>query len=1020
MNKIKSNFMEKSLQKRVFTLILFLFMGMNMIYAQQKSVTGTVVDESNAPLPGVTVMVKGTTIGTVANTDGFYSISVPGENATLVFSFIGMKTQEVVVGNETTVNLKMMPDAIGIGEVVAIGYGTQSRQAVTGSVTVADLETYRDIPVNNVLETVKGTIPGLIVGSTNSAGAQAGLMVRGQNSPTAGNSPLIVVDGVIYHGSLNDISPDDIISFTVLKDASAAAVYGSRSANGVILLKTKSGKGINGKARFNVKLTYGITNQLKPLELFDADGYIKRLIDINAYNGTTVTMDEVPNYMSQYERENYLATPNHKPTLKDPYSLIQQTGYNRKANISLSNSTEKSNYYISLSGIDQKGVVLNDKYQNFTARMNISSDVTDWFNLGIKTFYSFRDYSGSSPRMSYATILSPWAKIYEDDGTYTKFPNTTTSAPSPFWDIATVDVSLSNNLNGIISAVIKVPWIQGLSYNMNLSESMRWYERSYFYDDYTIVGQGVNGKGGRSYSKTNNMLIDNILRYKRIFADKHEVGVTALYSVEQSKWENMALSAEQFENMVLMDYKLENGTTQKVNTGGGESAGIGMMARATYTYDKRYSLTATIRRDGYSAFSRNKKWGNFSSFGFNWNVARESFMENVDAIDNLALRVSYGSTGNQAFGAYSTLAKVGTSKYVLAGQDGYNITQYISSLEASNLGWETTTGTNIGIDFAVLNNRISGSVEGYMTATTDLIFNRSLPTTSGYGRIKDNVGEIANRGIEVALHTVNIQKNDFQWSSDFAFSLNRNKVVSILGEDNDEDGVEDDLISSGYFMGRSLGTIYSSKILGIYQQEDVDNGTIMTGMRPGDYILEDISGADDEPDGKINSHDRQFLGVSKPNFRWSWTNSFKYKDFTLMAFIYSIWGGNDYFLGSVTPYNNAYSMRTDINTPAYDYWTPDNTGAEFPRLDYNKKAAFRGTRRYDRSFIKLQKLSLSYNMDRLVKPVGLNNMLLSVSADNLSVWAKEWPGLDPETGAGLNNNSRPSMRTILFSLSFNF
>ena len=637
---------------------------------QENTVSGTVTDASGGPLPSVTVVIKGTTKGTITDIDGNYSLqNVPGD-ATLVFSFIGMKMQEISVAGKTSIDIVMEEDAIGIEEVVAIGYGTQNRQEITGAIAVANLGNFREVPVNNILETVKGTIAGLSVGSTNTAGAEASLLIRGQNSigsKGADNSPLLVVDGVIYNGSLNDISTEDIENLTVLKDASAAAVYGSRSANGVILIETKKGRGINGKPKFNVKLSYGIVNELKRLKVYDADGYIQRLIDINAYAGVEVNRDNMELYLTENERQNYLATPDHKATLTDPYGLIGQSGFNRKADISVANSFEKANYYISISGTDQKGVVLNDRYKNMTGRINISSDLTKWFNLGVKSFYSFRDYSGASPSMTSATGLSPWAKIYAEDGLYERYPNTTTSITSPFWQIATVNVDKRYQLNGVVSAVLKAPWVKGLSYNLNLSGSSIWNEGSSFNDLHTNAGFSANGTGSRSYNKTNYTQADNIIRFKRLFKDKHDVNVTLLYSVEQTKSESMSLSAQNFENMVLLDYKLQNGLTQTVGTSGGESANIGMMARASYAYDRRYSLTGTIRRDGYSGFSLNKKWGNFGSLGFNWNITNESFMDNLNVVDNLALRVSYGSNGNQAIAPYNTLAKVGTDKYVLGG-----------------------------------------------------------------------------------------------------------------------------------------------------------------------------------------------------------------------------------------------------------------------------------------------------------------------------------------------------------------
>ncbi len=391
-------------------------------------------------------------------------------------------------------------------------------------------------------------------------------------------------------------------------------------------------------------------------------------------------------------------------------------------------------------------------------------------------------------------------------------------------------------------------------------------------------------------------------------------------------------------------------------------------------------------------------------------------MKDIEQIDNLALRLSYGSNGNQSISPYTTLATVGTDKYIFAGDPSYSITQYISSFALNDLGWETTTGFNGGIDFSLFGNRLSGSVDAYFTNTTDLLFSLALPTISGKSSITSNLGKIQNKGVEISLHSLNISKKDFSWSTDFAFSLNRNKVATIYGEDNNGDGKEDDLISSGYYIGKSLGTIYDYKIIGMWQQEDVDNGTIMEGMRPGDYKIEDVN-----QDGKIDSeHDRQFLGTSKENFRWSMTNTLTYKDWTLMIYINSVWGGNGYFKAPNTPYNDEYINSGAHNRTILDYWTPENTDAKYPRLDYQQNARYTATLYQDRSFIKLQKVALTYNLSKFVKKIGLNNMKLSLSADNLFEFSPYWDGLDAETEQGLSINARPSIRTYQMNLIFNF
>lgn len=984
---------------------------------QLRKITGTVKDASGEPIIGANIVEKGTTNGSISDVDGQFTLTLP-ENATLEISYIGYVTQELSVKGKSALKIVLSEDSQALDEVVVIGYGTLNKQAITGAIAKANIDTYRDVPTNNIMETIKGSVPGLNVGGVNKAGSVAGFSIRGQNSTRdGGNNPLIVLDGAIYDGSLADIPSEDIESFTVLKDASAAAVYGSRSANGVILIQTKRGRSNSSKPEFSVNLSYGISNELKRLKVYDAPGYLRRILDIRRANGLDADPEKMNIYLQAEESKNYNATSDHQPTFSDPYELFRQNAYNVKANVSISNSSDFANYYISAALTDQKGVVMNDRYKNFSGRMNIDSNLTSWLKVGVKANYSIRDYSGDSPSMIKAAQFSPYASLYDEEGRYLQYPQTTTSFESPFWSMKTDDTEKYNILGAILNGKITIPWVKGLSYEMVYSNTLRWSQKYNFYDEYTTAGQGKNGKGERNHANNYNMLLDNMIKYNNTFNKKHNVDVTLLYSRERRTWESTQAYAENFDNTILGDNKLEDGKKQTVNTGAGESGAIAWMARGTYTFDSRYSVTGTVRRDGCSAFSINRKWATFASGGLNWNISNEAFMKEVTPINNLALRVSYGSNGNQSIDPYSTLAKVGTNKYIFAGDPSYSITQGISSFALNDLGWEKTTGFNFGLDFSVLNNRLSGAVDAYLSNTTDLLFSLSLPTVSGKSSILSNLGKIRNKGVEIGLHSVNIESKDFRWTSDFAFSLNRNKVVTIYGEDNDGDGKEDDLISSGYFIGKTLGTIYTYKVDGMWQQSDVDNGTIMDGMRPGDYKLQDVDG-----DGKITSDkDRQFLGTSKENFRWSFTNTLSYKDLSLMIYINSIWGGNGYFLsGSNTPYNDEYVNSAAHNRTVYDYWTPENTSAKYPRPDYNVNARYKGTKYVDRSFIKLQKIALSYDFSRLVKPYGFNNVRLSLSADNLFTFAPHWDGLDPETNSGLTISSSPSIRTYQMTLMFNF
>jgi TonB-linked SusC/RagA family outer membrane protein len=525
----------------------------------------------------------------------------------------------------------------------------------------------------------------------------------------------------------------------------------------------------------------------------------------------------------------------------------------------------------------------------------------------------------------------------------------------------------------------------------------------------------VSGTGSRIYERGTATLFDHIIRYNKTFLGKHNVDATLVHSETSYETYGQSSSAKGFDNEQLGTNRLQAGATQTVATSATERESIGQMARLTYTYGGKYSVTGTIRHDGFSAFSANHKYGDFSSVGVNWNISKEKFMEG-SLFNNLALRASYGTVGNQSIEPYSTLSKIGNGYYYYQGDANYTYTQAISTLGNDNLLWESTTGLNFGLDFSLLRNRISGSLDGYITRTNDMAFTLSLPSASGFTNITANAGEVQNRGIEMNLHSLNIKNGKFSWTSDAAFSLNRNKVTHLLGDRNG-DGKEDDIVSSGLFIGKSLGTVYDYKVTGMWQQSDKDAGNIPTGFQPGHYKLLDVN-----RDGKIQSDsDRVFLGNTNANFRWSLTNTFSYGNFSLLVYINSIWGGNDWFInGGNTPWKDDYANRGDLNHAVYDYWTPNNTNAEFPRISYKDKATVKAPKYYDRSFIRLQKLALSYDASTIAKKYGMQGLGISVSADNLGTYAPHWIGLDAATGSGLTTSSIPSLRTYTVNLNINF
>ena len=986
-----------------------------------KVVKGRVADEKGNPLEGVSVQVKGTSIGTMTNAKGEYQLTVDGKRkAVLVFTSIGMEKQELSAEGDRDLLVTLTSSVAEEQEVVVVGYGTQRKHAVTGAVAKADLKTYDKVPVNNIMETLKGTVAGLNVGEANTAGGVPGFTIRGTNS-MGSTAPLIVLDGVMFSGSMADISPADIESVTVLKDASAAAVYGARSANGVLLIETKKGSGINGKPKFELRTSYGIVSELKPLNVYDANGYMQHLYDFITDNGTNITFDQTPNYLQVAEKANYDATPDHAATLDDPYSLFRQTGRNINTAFSVSQRTDKMSYFLSGNLTDQKGVIINDAFKHYSLRLNLESKVTDWLTLGVRSYYSYRDYpdariygvgtGGSSPY-----LFSPYANVEGADGSYNMYPQTTTSFINPFLVRATEAYNKTNNLNAILYGTVKVPWIKGLTYTATYSKTLNTNENGSFYGLKTYEGLAPKGKGARNYSRGTATLFDHIIKYNRTFARAHNVDLTLLHSEQKNTAYGQGSSATGFDNDQLGTNRLQAGAIQNVSSSASENKSIGQMARLTYTYNSKYSLTGTIRHDGFSAFSANHKYGDFMSVGANWNITEENFMKDLSFFNSLALRASYGTNGNQSIAPYSTLSRISNGYYYYQGDANYTYTQGITTLGNEELVWESTTGFNAGLDFAILNNRISGSIDAYMTRTNNLAFPLDLPGASGFPTITANAGEIANRGFEINLRTVNIEGGAFTWRSEAAFSLNRNKIEHLLGDRNG-DGKEDDIVNSNLFIGKSLTAVYAYNVTGMWQQDDKDKGTIMAGFQPGHYKLQDVNN-----DGKITSDaDRMFLGNSNANFRWSLTNTFGYGNFSLLVYLNSIWGGNGWFInGGNTPWDDGYANRGDMNHPVYDYWTPNNPNAEFPRLSYKDKATVKAPKYYDRSFIRLQKLALSYDATKYAKRYGINGLNLAITADNLGTYAPHWVGLDAATGSGLTVSSIPSLRTVSMNLNVNF
>ena len=988
---------------------------------QQISVSGAVTDASTGVvMPGVNIVVKGTTIGTISDPSGRYSLTVLDRNATLIFSFIGYVTQEIPLNGRTTLNIVLASEVTGLEEVVVIGYGTMKKRDLTGSINRADIEIFEDQPNISLMQSVQGTVAGLNVGQVTQAGENPSFTIRGRTSISGRQDPLIVLDGVIYRGSLIDINPDDIEGLDVLKDNSAAAVYGSQASNGVILITSKSGKGKNMRPLINYSASFAFQSPAHELVPLSPEGFIQKTTETDWLNSRTPEsgyLEPKPGYSptavfkTNAQIENYNAG---KST--DWYHLVTNDNiYVQQHNLSLTSKNEFLNYFISVGLTDDQGFALNEKYKRYNARINVDNHVTDWFSIGVQTFASISDYSGLSPSLS-NRFRMPFDVAYDDDGKIINLPGDLGVNPLLIADAE--DLDIRNNIFGNIYANINIPFIEGLSYKINFANNLITTRRYTF----EFYDQGFTGSASKTNGNQYDMSSDNIVNYKRRFNNVHNLDITLLYGFEKRKYDGTNASSSDFINPVLGYNRLQAGNVelQRVTSSAWAESSLYSMGRFFYSFRDKYMITGTIRRDGFSGFSEKNKFGLFPSIALAWVLTEESFFKNIsNIVDLLKFRMSYGSTGNRTISRYQTLAQVSGS-FQYSNQTGASVYgQEITSLASPNLKWETTTGINLGIDFGILKSRITGSIDYYNNNTTNLLYNVDIPSIGRFSKFPDNLGKINNYGLEISLSSVNISKGSLTWTTDFVFSRDRDKLIKLLGFDNNGDGKEDDLISEGLFIGKPLSVRYDYETTGeLYQLGD----EIPSWAAVGTLVL-----VDQNDDSKMDPSDKVILGYVEPAYRFSINNNLRYKKWTLNIYINSIQGGKNYYYDWDTILADgevSFNTGADVNHFNYnfakglDYWLPENPDARYQRIG----AAFnpRGFRYIQRNFIRLQDVSLAYNFSsELLNKIKVNKLKFFITGKNLLTLTK-WPGWDPETGEGFNRSGKPVLKSYSLGLNIEF
>jgi len=982
---------------------------------QEKTVSGTVTDDMGRPVPGVSIIVEGTTQGTVTDANGNYSLVDIPQDATLVFSFVGMQTQETEVGDRTNIDVTMLQDIIGIEEVVAIGYGTMKKSDMTGSVVRANIGAFSESSNTTIVESLRGNVPGLDIGQTVEAGEEPDILIRGKATLSGSQDPLIVIDGVIFRGNMNDINPADIESVDILKDASAAAVYGSQASNGVILIATTRG-GTKGKPVISYTGSYSFKSPVKELPPPDAEGFYTQteLSDItlsrtaeSGYLEPNPNWDITSIFSVNEEVEAYLdgRTTNWYDV------LTNDNIYTQEHNLSISNSSDYTDYLISLGYRDETGYMLNEGYDRITGRINFDTQITDWLEIGVQSFLSLSDYSGTEADARHRYI-EPYATDKDANGV--RYRTILAGIVNPYIQFERDEFDQTLNLFGNLYADIEIPFVKGLSYKINMANNYRRV-RQYLFREYAVDFQGRGEKEARF---RHDMSMDNIVTYKRLFNDIHDVQLTLLYGFEENKQDMIAAVGEVFINTVLgyNNLQVASSELQQAISGAWKESSLYSMARLFYGFKGKYMLTGTVRRDGYSGFGKENKIGVFPSLSLAYRISEEPFMGDISWLDNLKLRASYGTVGNRTIGRYQTLARVsGDFNFVnMAYTPVY--TQSISSLESPNLKWEKTTGVNMGVDFGILSQRIFGAVDYYNNNTTDLFYKVDIPAITRYSQFPDNLGKLHNHGLEVSLTTVNMRRSDFEWSTSFAFSRNRNELKELLGFDIDGDGKEDDLVSEGLFIGESIDAIYHYEVDGKWQLDD----DIPLGYDLGAHKTVDQNG-----DGEISPEDdKVILGYRTPSYTLGIDNAIRYKDWTLKFFIHSIQGGKNHYLGqdSYTDFSiqNSEMHFRYIFPEDVDFWSPENTDGRYQRPDINTASGLAGRLYADRSFIRLQNVTLSYELPTdLLENIKLKRARVYFNGKNLLTFTK-WNGWDPETNETITRGGLPVLKSFTLGLNVDF
>jgi TonB-linked SusC/RagA family outer membrane protein len=1020
---------------------------------QQGVVTGTVTEESGEPLPGVTVILKGTTQGTVTNADGEYTLTGIPEDATLQFSFVGMQTQEVEVDNQTNIDVTMVVDAIGIEEVVAIGYGTMKKSDVTGSVTSVKTEDLENVKMQSIDQALAGRAAGVqVIQSSGVPGSAPAVRVRGTTSLQGANEPLYVVDGFpIYAGGgsgnagtsagssnisgIANINPSDIESIEILKDASATSIYGARAANGVILITTKSGTAGNDKVSFSAD--YGFQSITKKMDVMDAYQYA--LLKNEAYTNEGSN----PVY-SESDLQEIRNNPELGTNWQDEVFQVAPT---QEYNISFTGGDRKTNYAITGGYNKQEGIIKSTDFERFTSRINLSRQMNSWLKAGthISAFRIFSNQQNVDGLgvVNGATQFSPILPIYSGQG-YSFLPSSSASEYTLVNDgiiinnpVATMNEVVRQTLrNGILGDIfVDIKITPNLTAKIKGGANISNVKNDTYLPSNTNEGQGQNGVGTIRYNLNQNWLNENTLSYVNEFGN-HSVNAVVGATFQENIYEYVLASSQGFTNDILQENSLQGAETYNTPGSGKTRWGlISYLARANYSYNGKYLASIAGRMDGSSRFGIDNKYAFFPSGSVAWRASEEEFIKDLNAFSNLKVRASFGYTGNQEIGLYNSLPTTGTQSYTFG--DGTLATGVSpNKIANSSLQWEKTSQIDVGVDMAFFDNRLGLTVDYYYKKTTEMLYSEQVPFTTGFTTYLNNIGSMQNQGIEFEIRG-DILRGDLKWNTDFNLSFNRNKVLSLAGVLYKDVGVNQghlkiDPWSRRLFVGEPIGAFFGWQFDGIIQEGETINQTI-SQVGPGRRKYKDVSSEDDnpddgkytgEPDGVVDNADRQVIGNALPDFIGGMNNNFSYKNFSLNVFLqWSV--GNDILNFDKTQLTLPTGGQ-NVYAALVNRWTPENPSNEYPLASTNRQIVFNDYYIEDGSYLKIKNIVLGYTFPKTLVKFA-DRLYLYSSLNNFITFTK-YSGFDPEVslhGAsnltmGEDYSTYPQSKTVMFGVKIDF